>query len=224
MSTQAQIAANQTNSQHSTGPQSAEGKQTVSINAVRHGLTGIFMMLPGEAPEEFDTLHEGLRAEHNPETPTEILMVESMVQHYWLKQRAVRLQSLCFDEAGLCNAEKELGLYLRYQTTHERAFYKSLNTLLKLRADKRKAEIGFVSQEAKQSRERERAELQEARTRLANAKAQHLEVDSDIRQTIEAPLPGHMRIPFEDLSGMFKMAVAHVSRELNAKEQGKQAA
>ncbi len=182
------------------------------------------MMLPGEAPQEFDQLHEGLRAEHNPETPTEILMVESMVQHYWLKQRAMRLQSLCFDEAGACNAEKELGLYLRYQSTHERAFYKSLNTLLKLRAEKRKAEIGFVSQQAQQSRERERAELNQARTRLANAKAQHLEVDSDIRQTIEAPLPGHMRIPFEDLSGMFKMAVAHVSRELNAKEQGKEAA
>src|SRR6185437_5135585 len=100
---------------------------------------------------------------HNPETPTETLLVESMVQHYWLQQRALRLQSLCFDDAGVCNAEKQLGLYLRYQTTHERAFHKSLNTLLKLRAEKRKAEdskkIGFVSQELIQSR----AEHQAAR-------------------------------------------------------------
>ena len=218
MSTPAQVAANQANCQHSTGPTSAEGKATISMNAVRHGLAGAFMFLPGEKPQDFDKLHDGLRAEHNPETPTETLLVESMVQHYWLQQRALRLQSLCFDDAGVCNAEKELGLYLRYQTTHERAFYKSLNTLLKLRAEKCKAEIGFVSQQAEQNRACQQAELTEARVRLANAKAQHLEIDSDIRQTIEAPLPGHMRIPFEDLSAMFKMAVDHVNRELKAKQ------
>jgi hypothetical protein len=93
----------------------------------------------------------------------------------------------------------------------------------------RKAEIGFESQ---QSRARQQQELSEARVRLANAKAQHLEIgldepavyqrgeDSnvDIRQTIEAPLPGHMRIPFENLSAMFRIAVDHVSRELKTKE------
>jgi hypothetical protein len=44
------------------------------------------------------------------------------------------------------------------QSTHDRAFHKSLNTLLKLRAEKCKAEIGFVSQEMKQSRARQQAE------------------------------------------------------------------
>jgi len=62
----------------------------------------------------------------------------------------------------------------------------------------------------------QQAELNEARIRLANAKAQHLEIDSDIRQTIEAPLPGHMRIPFDQLSGMFRAAVDHVNRDLKA--------
>jgi hypothetical protein len=71
-----------------------------------------------DSNEDFDELYEGLRAEHQPESPTEILLVESMAQHYWLKQRALRLQSLCFD-----GDEKQLGLYLRYQTTHERGFY-----------------------------------------------------------------------------------------------------
>jgi hypothetical protein len=166
------------------------------------------IMLPGESREDFDELCQSLRSEHRPETTTEVLLVESMAQHYWLKQRALRLQSLCLNDN-----EKSLALYLRYQATHERAFYKALDTLVKLRADKRKAEIGFESQ---QNRERERAELNQARIRLANAKAQHLEIDSDIRQTIEAPLPGHMRIPFDQLSGMFRAAVDHVSRELKA--------
>ena len=151
MSTQAQLAANRANAQHSTGPQSAEGKATISLNAIRHGLTGAFIFLPGEKPEAFDKLQNDLLAEHQPETATETLLVESMAQHYWLQQRAVRLQSLCFDEAGLCEDERALGLYMRYQTTHERAFHKALNTLLKLRAEKRKSGIGFVSQKAQEA-------------------------------------------------------------------------
>jgi hypothetical protein len=173
------------------------------------------MILPDESRKDFDEFCQSLRAEHQPETTTEIILVESMAQHYWLNQRALRLQSGCFG-----GDEKALGLYLRYQATHERAFYKALNTLVRLRSEKRKAGIGFVSQQTRereqQSRERERAELNQARIRLANAKAQHLEIDSDIRQTIEAPLPGHMRIPFDQLSGMFRAAVDHVSRELKA--------
>jgi hypothetical protein len=122
------------------------------------------MILGDENQEDFDELHLGLRAEHKPVTPTEILLVESMAQHYWLKQRALRLQTFCFDDDGYCD-EKQLALFLRYQTTHDRAFHKALNTLLKLRADKRKVEIGFVSQQEKLSRERERAELALSRGR-----------------------------------------------------------
>lgn len=59
--------------------------------------------------------------------------------------------------------DKQLALYLRYQSTHDRAFHKSLSDLLKRRAEKHKAEIGFVSQQAKLSRERERAELAQNR-------------------------------------------------------------
>jgi hypothetical protein len=42
--------------------------------------------------------------------------------------------------------EKRLALFLRYQTTHRRAFYKALDTLLKLRKDAARAPRGFVSQ------------------------------------------------------------------------------
>lgn len=69
----------------------------------------------------------------------------------------------------------------------------------------------------------QQAEFNQARVRLVNAKAQHLETDSEIRQTIEAPLPGHMRIPFNDLSAMFRMAVDHVNRQISD-QQVKQAA
>jgi hypothetical protein len=179
MSTEAQVAANQQNAQRSTGPKSATGKATICLNAFRHGLAGAFMILPDEMREDFNELYEGLRSEHQPETPTEILLVEGMAQHYWLKQRALRLQKSCFDDDGYCD-EKELAIYLRYQTTHERAFYKALNTLVKLRADKRKAEIGFVSQQRqseeharKQATEKRRQELHKWKVLRAEAEVDH---------------------------------------------------
>jgi hypothetical protein len=52
-------------------------------------------------------------------------------------------------------------LYLRYQTAHHRAFHKSLNGLLKLRAEKRKAEIGFEAQERKNEDQRIKTEQHE---------------------------------------------------------------
>ena len=122
------------------------------------------MILSDEVREDFDELHGGLRAEHQPQTPTETLLVESMAQHYWLKQRALRLQTFCFDDDGACD-EKQLALFLRYQTTHGRAFHKALDTLVKLRAEKRKVEVGFESQQLKQNRARQQAEILEARAR-----------------------------------------------------------
>jgi hypothetical protein len=167
MSTPAQIAANQKNSQLSTGPKSEEGKAASSKNNFRHGFTGAFAILPWEKQEDFNTLLDELRAEHQPATITETLLVERMAQSYWLSQRAIKLQQIsCFhDETDSAEREKKLALYLRYQTTHDRNFHKSLNDLLKLRAEKRKAEIGFESQEAKQNRERERAEREQNRAR-----------------------------------------------------------
>jgi len=148
MSTRAQIAANKANAQKSTGPRTAAGKATSSCNNFRHGFTGAFFVLPGENQSDFDQLLEALRAEHQPSTPTESLLVESMAQHYWLKQRAIRLQS-----AHVESDEKQLALYLRYQSTNDRAFHKCLDQLVRLRAERRKAEIGFESQERKKAEE-----------------------------------------------------------------------
>jgi hypothetical protein len=147
MSTPAQIAANQQNAQYSTGPTSDAGKQAVSQNARTHGLSGAFAILPGENLDEYIDLLNGLLAEHAPTSETEKVLVQRMAQHIWISQRAINLQQLCLDpETGICDSEYRLALYLRYQTTHDRAFHKCLSELLKLRADKRKAANGFVSQ------------------------------------------------------------------------------
>ncbi len=152
MSTAAQIAANQKNAQHSCGPVTAEGKANSCLNNFRHGFTGAFTVLPSEDQEKFDTLLHGLRVEHEPKTMTEILLVEKMAQHHWLVQRAMKLQELTMmSELPSRDQECRFSLYLRYQTTNDRAFHKSLDQLLKLRAERRKAEIGFERQKREQA-------------------------------------------------------------------------
>ncbi len=111
-------------------------------------------------------------------------------------------------------ADRKLALYMRYQTTQDRAFSKCADELRKLRNEKRKAEIGFESQNRRAAEDARKGEMHEARLRLVNSKADHTEIDNDIRQTIEAPLPGHMRLPFDTLKGAFQLAVDQVNREL----------
>ncbi len=158
----AQLAANRANSQLSTGPRSSAGKETVSFNAFRHGLAGRFKIMPYESEQDYEELLNGLREEHRPSTPTEHLLIGRMAEHHWLSQRALYLQGFCFNEVGGCDNDAHLALYLRYQTTHERAFHKCLNGLLKLRAEKRKEQSGFVSQQHKQA-DQARREAREKR-------------------------------------------------------------
>jgi hypothetical protein len=104
-----------------------------------------------------------------------------MAQAIWLHKRALMLQHVTFNqELPTCDDQKQLALYLRYQTTNERAFHKCLNALLKLRAEKRKQEIGFESQQQKQadqthreSSENRKQELHKWAVLLAEAKLDH---------------------------------------------------
>ena len=216
MSTEAQIAANQANSQHSTGAKTEAGKAASCLNNFKYGLTGSsFSVLPWENEEEYDTLQAALRASLEPRSPFEQILVEKMAQHQWLSQRALVLQEMCFQrDIPACDDDKKLALYLRYQTTHERAFHKSLDQLLKLRSAARKSEIGFESQKAKEADQARKREAHEGRIRLAHAKAAHLELDTEIRSTIVAQLPGHAQIPFDQLKTVLKLSLEEVARHM----------
>ncbi len=206
MSTLAQINANRANAQQSTGPTSAAGKAASSQNNFRHGLAGPFSVLPWENQDEFKTLQQDLLGEHQPVTRTELILVQEMTQSYWLMQRATRLQNGCFSEIDpLADAPKQLALYLRYQTTHNRAFYKALHELQRLREQKRKQQIGFVSQERKQAEQKLAAERREAREKrqqdaenraqeihearvwLIGAQARRHETETTIAQVLKMP-------------------------------------
>jgi hypothetical protein len=185
MSTAAQRKANRENAQHSTGPVTDAGKEASSQNNFRHGLTGhVFFLLEWEKAEDFDHLREALVDEHRPATPTEQILVDNMAQHYWLSQRAQSLhtagmQDKPFDE----DVQKGLAPYIRYQAHYDRLFQRALHDLLKLRAEKRKEQIGFESKKAKEA-QAARSQTQEIRRESEeNRKLERHKVDMDIRKT-----------------------------------------
>lgn len=137
---------NRRNAQLSTGPRSREGKLASSRNSLKHGLASSLPIIPGEDLNDFETLLNNLLEEHQPATATEELLIKEMAQSHWLAQRAIRLQNDCF--AGAVVDDKRLALYLRYQTTHQRAFYKALSSMLAAKKTRLKTAAGFVSQKA----------------------------------------------------------------------------
>ena len=145
---QLRAQTNQQNAQASTGPRTAEGKAASSRNAVRHALTGTFCVLPTENKDAYLRLLSELFTEHNPQTPTEELLVSDMVRHYWLVQRVMSLQDDLIATYDLFDpqVQKQLALFMRYQTTNQRAFHKCSADLQKLQKERKLEENGFVSQ------------------------------------------------------------------------------
>jgi hypothetical protein len=144
-----------------------------------------------------------------------------LAEHTWLRQRCLHLQAFCFElenDARLIDDEKQFALLARYQKENENRIDKCVNMLLKLRAVRQKEEIGFESEIRKEAAETRKNETHQARLRLSNARAKSIEIDSEIRQTVEAPIPGHLRIPFNKLSACFRGAIRQVTEEIKEEQ------
>ncbi|HEX3681503.1 MAG TPA: hypothetical protein VHU83_03100 [Bryobacteraceae bacterium] len=93
MSTTAtQIAANQRNAQLSTGPTSSEGKAKSSLNAVKTGLTGRTVLLPGDDAAAYEAHVAGFFARHQPNGDEERNLVQSLADTEWRLFRVPALE------------------------------------------------------------------------------------------------------------------------------------
>jgi hypothetical protein len=97
MATEAQIHANRANAQKSTGPRTAEGKASVSQNAVKHGLSGRLDVIKGEDQARFDQHRETLLAELRPDGVVESMLAERVVSLSWRLKRVERMHNEVFD-------------------------------------------------------------------------------------------------------------------------------
>ncbi len=91
MPTQAQIAANQKNAQLSTGPTSETGKATSSLNAVKTGLTGRTVLLPGDDAALYEAHISQSIERHQPAADDERNLVQSLADTEW---RLLRIPAL----------------------------------------------------------------------------------------------------------------------------------
>jgi hypothetical protein len=130
----------------STGPRTESGKAASSQNALRHGLASGTILIPGEDPEELKALELALLEQYKPASAIEELLLQDMVNHHWLKDRALRLQGEALALAQLGELPATFSVLLRYQTTNERAFHKALATLQAVQKEARTVEQQFVSQ------------------------------------------------------------------------------
>jgi hypothetical protein len=93
MVSQARIDANRRNAQKSTGPRSAEGKERVRFNALKHGVTAQTPVLPGEDPAQFHELVDAFTASLQPQNPLEYILVDRMALFTAQSSRAMRVES-----------------------------------------------------------------------------------------------------------------------------------
>jgi hypothetical protein len=99
MTSNEQFAANQADSQLSTGPRTEEGKARSSQNSMKHGVFAKTIVLAGESQEEFDALLAGLRKDHSPEGETESNHVRGLAEIQWRLNRLRRYEAAATDDA-----------------------------------------------------------------------------------------------------------------------------
>jgi hypothetical protein len=145
MATPAQTLANQKNSALSTGPRTEAGKEKVSANATRHGLSSKRVVLATEDRAAFDALRDQLVAHYEPADETERTLVDRLAEETWRLQRCRGAETAFLDAAIKEIAGEDdsltpdqamarlftdtshspkMQLFLRYQAAIERAFDK----------------------------------------------------------------------------------------------------
>ena len=148
MSSDQQIEANRLNAQKSTGPRTAEGKERVASNALKHGLTGKQVVLPGEDPAEFDAFRSGLIAELAPQGALEEILAEKVVADAWRLRRVPPLEAALYwreeRQKALSAASAKVS---SYETSFMREMEESAYSVYKseVRPDRREAHQAAVA-------------------------------------------------------------------------------
>ena len=145
---------NQENSRSSTGPRTVEGKAISSQNALRHGLTGTQVVVPGEDPEAFREHVRALTEELDPDDPVQRLLVEQVTTASWRLKRIPRLEAdllapmLDAENAvapkdvstslgwSLLTRERAFATLQRYEASLDRQLHRALHELERRKAAK----------------------------------------------------------------------------------------
>jgi hypothetical protein len=160
MASERQRAANRRNGAKG-GPKTPAGKQRTRINSIKHGLcSSSLVVLPEEHEHEYQEVLRGFRTSFQPCDPAEDALVLRLAQAHWrsLRSRSVetgilnisaaaqraearRIVEDCPEHLNPHNAiavgfmvmpAERWAMYLRYDTTISRDFFRTLDALQKL--------------------------------------------------------------------------------------------
>jgi hypothetical protein len=144
MSTPAQIAANQANSRHSTGPTSEIGRKTVSANSVKHAFCSkVHTLLPGEEEPFAEYLQEYIKVYAPIGAPEEDL-VRSLADNNWRLKKITALERTLLIRLEIVEPEafEDTLKELRRTSTYG---HRTQRTIEKIRAELRTMQSGRKS-------------------------------------------------------------------------------
>lgn len=153
MSSIRQIEANRHNSQLSTGPRTPEGKAVSRFNALKSGINAQAQVIPGENPEELESLTAEYHNQFQPATALARFLVDALVSADWQIRRLRRVEAELWayqistkERFGSLNEKAPLGNVFDYNRdsftrlqrridSAERSYYRALTQLQRLNRD-----------------------------------------------------------------------------------------
>jgi hypothetical protein len=116
MATTSQIEANRRNALKSTGPRTPEGQAVSRLNALKTGIDARSQVIPGESPEDLETLALDYHRRFHPDAPEQSFLVDSLIQSEWLLRRyhKVEAQLWTYELASLLTPNKKCPLGLAF--------------------------------------------------------------------------------------------------------------
>lgn len=139
---------NRRNATHSTGPTSPEGRAVSRMNALRHGMTAVSLVLPDERAEDFVAFSSDLHAALAPSGALEEVLAERIVTTAWRLRRVLRVETgvytwrmrndgfgpLDVSVAFIQDGRRVFDKLARYESALERGLTSALHELQRLRA------------------------------------------------------------------------------------------
>ncbi len=179
MSSQAQITANQANAQLSTGAKTIEGKANSSMNALKTGLTGHTVLLPGDDAQLYEAKLLHCVETFNPVGEKETALVQTLADTEWRIARVPALEYGIYALARIEFADKfndqpaELRPGLIQSFTYL-AYHRQLNNL-SIQESRLNRQLDKITKElaARQS-QRQQQEQQQDKAKLTEAARQYI--------------------------------------------------
>ncbi len=148
---QKQLEANRENAKLG-GVKTEEGKAISKYNAIKHGLLSEEVLLDGEDEKKLVDMGKKLRAELEPQTELELILVDRITANVWRLRRVMQMEREMMDDSRKGTYGDDLqklgqtlthydiahndiyGKLIRYESSIERGIYKALHELQRLQA------------------------------------------------------------------------------------------